>query len=677
MFNNYYEQGDWRDSILDELQPGLAKIFIVEDPDNLMVEPGIQKILASRDYVYYHYDNSIALRYFYETKFMIDSCDSKRVNSKTLVISLNKNSFSARELPFDIYNNAKNVSLSLSDSFPDICSDVLNQLESEELDILYKALIEYTPGQLGNIASLDFVLRHVYQVATEIVKTPSDLLRILLSLNYRDIALPQILRARLISIFKKRKEFTDWPLIEILSNKKSFYDFLQKEWSDYVQNILKERNASIGQLTDELLDSNTSLEDCTLLPFGHDDVRIYIKNCFTEGLLKPIIVSNPEILKGHWCLIGVKTNTDRDKKLKADKLFELCQKNIPNQNDRHQMWYQFSRRWAELLNLYYFEPRFFDTKEIKTFQNLIDQRFLEWMLVNYNGLMNHPPSPPAMVHHVPRHMARELNQDSNKKVALIVIDGLAIDQWVTIRNELNLDMMIDESCVFAWVPTITSVSRQALFSAKAPYHFNNSIFTTSSEPKLWKNFWLEQGLTETQIYYEKNLGLDNLDILIDKLCDHRLRAIGLVINTVDDMMHGMKLGSVGMHNQIKLWAKRGYLNRLICKLNELGFSIYITADHGNVEALGAGKVNEGSIAESRGERTRIYKSEDLRTGIFKKYNQSHDIIEWPVLGLPSDFWPIVSTGRNAFVPIGESIVGHGGVTIEEVVVPYIRISSIL
>src|SRR5690606_6138525 len=209
-----------------------------------MVEPGIQKILASRDYDYYHYDNSIALRYFYETKFMIDSCESKRVNSKTLVISLNKNSSSARELPFDIYNNAKIVSLSLRDSFPDICSDVLNQLESEELDILYKALIEYTPGQLGNIASLDLVLRHVYQVAPEIVKTSSDLLRILLSLNYRDIALPQILRDRLISIFKKRKEFTDWPLIEILSNKKSFYDFLQNKWSDYVQTIVKEKNES-------------------------------------------------------------------------------------------------------------------------------------------------------------------------------------------------------------------------------------------------------------------------------------------------------------------------------------------------------------------------------------------------------------------------------------------------
>lgn len=675
MFNNYYEQGDWRDSISDELQPGLAKIFIVEDPDNLMVESGIQKILASRDYDYYHYDNSIALRYFYETKFMIDSCESKRVNSKTLVISLNKNSSSARELPFDIYNNAKIVSLSLRDSFPDICSDVLNQLESEELDILYKALIEYTPGQLGNIASLDFVLRHVYQVAPEIVKTSSDLLRILLSLNYRDIALPQILRDRLISIFKKRKEFTDWPLIEILSNKKSFYDFLQNKWSDYVQTIVKEKNESRGQFTNELIHHNTILEDRTLLPFGHDDVRIYIKNCFTEGLLKPIAVSNPEILKDHWCLIGVKTNTDRDKKLKADELFELCHKTIPNQSDRHQMWYQFSKRWAELLNLYYFEPRFFDKIEIKTFQNLIDQRFLEWMLVNYSGLLNHPPSPPAMLHHVPKHMARELSQDSNKKVALIVIDGLALDQWITIRDELNLNVAIEESCVFAWVPTVTSVSRQALFSAKAPFHFSNSIFTTSSEYKLWKNFWLEQGLIETQIFYEKNLGLDNLDVLIDKLCDHRLRAIGLVINTVDDMMHGMKLGSIGMHNQIKIWAKRGYLNCLISKLNELGFSIYITADHGNVEAIGTGKVNEGSIAESRGERTRIYKTEALRADIFQKYNQSRDVVEWPLLGLPSIFCPIVSTGRNAFVSIGESIVGHGGVTIEEVIVPYIRISS--
>lgn len=52
-----------------------------------------------------------------------------------------------------------------------------------------------------------------------------------------------------------------------------------------------------------------------------------------------------------------------------------------------------------------------------------------------------------------KQMARELSDNPDRKVTLIVVDGLALDQWVTIRNEMNLNLSIDESCVFAWVPT--------------------------------------------------------------------------------------------------------------------------------------------------------------------------------------------------------------------------------
>ena len=139
------------------------------------------------------------------------------------------------------------------------------------------------------------------------------------------------------------------------------------------------------------------------------------------------------------------------------------------------------------------------------------------------------------------------------------------------------------------------------------------------------------------------------------------------------MMHGMKLGAAGMQNQVKLWAKNGYLVSLLTALNKLGFSIYLTADHGNVEAIGSGKISEGAVAESRGERTRVYKTESLRNDIALKYVNSNEVVSWPQNGLSTDFWPLVMTSRSAFVAQGEHIVGHGGITIEEVIVPYIRI----
>ena len=671
MVDHFELEADWRKLVLDELQLGLAEVFIVEDPDNLMVESGIQKALASRAYNFYHYDESVALRHFYETKIRLDDQQKQSVVKSSLVISLDNDSPNARDLPFDILSHARIVSFSLSDCFPDIYPSVLSQLESEELDALHRAIIEFTPGKLGDLASRDFVMRHVFHVAAEVIQSPSDLLRTLLRLNYRDIALPLVLKERLISTLKRRSQFKDWPLSEIIGSKNSFYAFLQHNWSAYVQAVIDALKTLVREPIARY--QVTAAKVDVILPFGHDDVRVYIDNYFLEGLLQPIKVDDANLLKDHWCRVGIQIDIAADNKLKAEKLLDLCQKTLPAQDDRHQIWYQFASRWAELCALYHFQPELLDRAKFKSFQTQLDQRFMEWMLANYSGLINHPPSPPAMLHHVPKQMARELSDNPDRKVALIVVDGLALDQWVTIRNEMNLNLSIDESCVFAWVPTVTSVSRQALFAAKAPFHFPNSIFTTSTESKSWRNFWLEQGLHDSQVYYEKSLDIYEIDLQIEKLSDHRLRVVGLVINTVDDMMHGMKIGAAGMQNQVKLWAKNGYLLSLLTALNKLGFSIYLTADHGNVEAIGSGKISEGAVAESRGERTRVYKTESLRNDIALKYVNSNDVVSWPQNGLPTDFWPLVMTGRSAFVAQGEHIVGHGGITIEEVIVPYIRI----
>ena len=50
-----------------------------------------------------------------------------------------------------------------------------------------------------------------------------------------------------------------------------------------------------------------------------------------------------------------------------------------------------------------------------------------------------------------------------------------------------------------------------------------------------------------------------------------------------------------------------------------------------------------------------------------------DALCWKPLGLPEDFLPLLAPGRRAFVLDGQRTVAHGGITLEEMVVPFVHI----
>ena len=135
-------------------------------------------------------------------------------------------------------------------------------------------------------------------------------------------------------------------------------------------------------------------------------------------------------------------------------------------------------------------------------------------------------------------------------------------------------------------------------------------------------------------------------------------------------MHGMELGSAGMHNQIKQWVGQEYMANLFDLLLANGFSIYLSSDHGNIESKGCGRPAERVVADIRGERARIYSDSLLRDQVKERFP---DAIEWPTIGLPDDFLPLLAPGRSAFVKDNECIVGHGGASLEEIIVPFVQI----
>jgi len=169
----------------------------------------------------------------------------------------------------------------------------------------------------------------------------------------------------------------------------------------------------------------------------------------------------------------------------------------------------------------------------------------------------------------------------------------------------------------------------------------------------------------------KGLGENSsLQALTELASTPKIRVLGIVVDKVDRILHGMELGTAGMHNQVRQWAAEGFVNALFEVLFSNGFDVYLTADHGNVEAAGCGRPKEGMLAEVRGERVRIYEKEALRNRVASSFAQA---VEWKPLGLPEDFLPLLAAERQAFVPNGQRTVAHGGITVEETVVPFVRV----
>ncbi len=660
----------WRDQILKEFTPKVARLTLVADPDGLLLEEGILEGVRERGFELIPFVDHIAFRYAYESKFR---SRWDRGENTDLVVVLRSQASDLSGLPYDLLQAGRKLSFNLGDIFPNLSYPVVSALDRGDFDALYEAQRRHAPGQLGDNATKEFVLRHVFDIAPELIKQPSDLLRVLLRRHYRGQRIPAELDNRFIQLLRQSNAFDDWPLETLVSDREAFFAFLQERWP-----IFLDREAAKGTsgVCEDKEPYSLSIEGPVELPFDHHDIRVYIDNLFVEGLLHPVQHEHADTLSKTWVGIGVRTVPIEDRSLRLGKLIESLEASIPAKDAKHTDWFHFARGWAEMILLANDQAEAISEptgERIKNLQAQVDARFATWIFKRYAGLINLPPVPPVMLHHLPRFLARQMGEDRKSKIVLIVVDGLALDQWLVVRDALasrQPGFRFREQAVFAWIPSITSVSRQATFAGKAPIFFPNSIQTTDKEPALWAQFWADQGLMPNEVVYIKGLGDGNLETVSEALSHPRTRVAGLVVDKVDKIMHGMEMGTAGMHNQVCQWAKQPYLNTLLDLLLDRGFRVYLTSDHGNVESSGCGRPAEGAVADLRGERVRVYPDAALRSKVKEHFPSA---LEWGPVGLPEDYLALLAPARQAFVQEKQRTVSHGGISVEELIVPLIQI----
>ncbi|GAX61718.1 methylase of polypeptide chain release factors [Candidatus Scalindua japonica] len=660
----------WRDTILNEFVPKISRLTIVSDPDALLTEEKLAVTLRERGFDLIEFNDAIEFRYAYESNYRIFWDQEKHTD---LVVVLRLQDTEVDNLPFDLLKAGRRLSFDLGSIFPNLSYPVIEKLDRSLLDTLFDAQQNYSPGRIGDNATKDFILSHVFGIAAELIKSDADLLRILLRIHYNSLSIPGELIDRLVQVLSGHKAFAGWPLADVIPDENAFFAFLQERWPIFLSGL--HATDQVGEVSEGYGLKHHGPDS---LPFDHQDIRVYIDNLFVEGKLTPVAADtigfDINTLQGDtWIKSGI-ADTGKNEGVRITRLLDLIVGEGPTEDSRYSDWTSLAFKWAELATLIHNDS----TKEHRDcFLKLgdsLNKTFTDWLNNHYAGLINLPPTNPVMLHHVSRKMARELEDSQCAGVALVVLDGLALDQWIPLKHviqEQAPDITFRETAVFAWVPTLTSVSRQTIFAGKEPLYFPNSINTTNNEQVLWRQFWENHGLSRLDISYKRGLGDGDPIVDLEPVFNPgRTKAIGLVVDKVDKIMHGMQLGAAGMHNQIRQWSKQGYLSALIKYLLEMDYHIWLTSDHGNIECNGKGRPSEGSIAETCGERARVYPTPELRSKVLSDHISAK---EWRAPGLPADYYPLVAEGRDAFIKEGDSIVGHGGISIEEIIVPLVKI----
>lgn len=288
----------------------------------------------------------------------------------------------------------------------------------------------------------------------------------------------------------------------------------------------------------------------------------------------------------------------------------------------------------------------------------VNGKFQSFMDNNYIGLLtkshiNRPYSVNKVLQHI-----NSAHKEPNERVALFVIDGMAYWQYLMLKDLLQGKSIptVDNIC-YAWLPSITKLSRQALFRGDMPK--DSYVQNPQNESKLWISYWKDHHIPDFSIYYGHNGSIDNPEIYL---------RCGYVTTDLDNHMHGCR----DLKDLYDLTANRLVeIEQEIIKLHEAGYTIYITADHGNVyshswRALNSQEKTMLFTNESRGGRHLIFTKEEHLKFFF---HENPNLINEMYIRGSYAVW------RTAKCFKGTNEVTHGGCHFLEMIVPFAKIDK--
>ena len=651
------------DDVLNLFPSHTHPLTLVSDPDRFLSGETVVSELAKRGFQVIQEDDPVFLHHRVE--------EARPFTQEHPVIITTTGAL--ENMPYDIYQPAYRLSLSLHQFFPNLAYPVLQTLNPSQIEKL--ASCQPPVETLSRQKTIDYLLQEVFDVDPVTLSQPHALIGWLNDYHHHQSPLPELLRSGLVERLKHNPIYREWEINLLVRDVQSFTDFIQQQWQESVEQSLSGRQVKETASGYHVsFDSNLQLQD--LVP-----------SLVRRGAIQPLEIADKKSLP-NWAQPGV-TQIDVRIQRFTTLLEELDNRSTTMKSDPHvqtgwNVWCEFARDWAELCSYHSQTDLAIQLSQKETFQRLVrdvDPFFAAWLRNNYGPLGAQRLPKPHHVHHIPHYLAYLRNLGQIERIVLLVLDGLSLTDWQVIKSvwaKRHTNWEMKTETLLAQVPTITSISRYALISGLRPADFVTDLEHCVSEARAWELFWSREGIVETAcklipLSYDRQINQQ------PELQDPRVNFWCLIDDTPDKLAHNATLGAVDQQSSLRLWLDPAHnqnslpLEKLIDSFLDRGYSVFIASDHGHVEATGFGQPSEGLLAQTRGKRARIYMD---RLAALRVQSAFVNTILWDKDGiLPEQMIALMPAGRDAFAPSGEVVVTHGGISIDEAIVPLIQISK--
>lgn len=358
--------------------------------------------------------------------------------------------------------------------------------------------------------------------------------------------------------------------------------------------------------------------------------------------------------------------------------------------------------WKEIYKrLVYWEMQLEDTEETGMTEILESQKteantqFCKFIEKNYGEWFGKDADAPTMSHTLFRNkIVPELGKD--QPTLLVVVDNLRYDQWKAFEPVINnYYKKKSESLFCSILPTATQYARNAIFSGLMPSEMERL------NPDIWLNDTDEGGknmheeeFLEIQM---KRLGLDlkteyhkitNLKKgrrLVENFQSQKANDLTVVVyNFVDMLSHSktemqvikeLASNDKSYRSLTESWFKNSPLLEIIQQAQNLGFKLIITTDHGTINVQNPSKVigdrnTSLNLRYKTGKSLTYDKKDVVAAENPKDFHLPSINMSSSFIFVKGDMFFAYPNNFNYYVNYFRNTYQHGGVSLEEMVIPF-------
>jgi DNA-binding response OmpR family regulator len=361
------------------------------------------------------------------------------------------------------------------------------------------------------------------------------------------------------------------------------------------------------------------------------------------------------------------------------------------------------REWVELVaELAEWEVRLGQADEpglqdaLRTLQESLRQDFARYLQRHYaRWLHDHDSDRPPLSVDIGAEFLKPV-LDTHRRVLLVVVDCLRLDQWAMIRPLISQRFDIETAHYFSILPTATPFARNAIFSGLFPselatrhpawWRDSDDASLNAHEAELMTEQFKDLTGKPVPVRYEKVFTATDGEALLTRLPAHLAHegVTALVFNFIDQLTHGRTENSTlfevardtsALRSLTRTWFERSSLWHALREAERRSVPVLLTTDHGSIHCHTPATVYARRDATAN---LRYKFGEDLRAQEREAAIAVDDLTAWGLPPRTPGTRMLLATGDRFFVyptKLREyqaryrGAFLHGGVTPEEMVLP--------